>query len=70
MRGPCLAIIAALPQELAAVEAAIPPAERPQVQLVRGGEGAEAAARAVETVLSAPDAPPLICATGFCGGLA
>jgi adenosylhomocysteine nucleosidase len=64
-----LGIITALPAELAAVEAAIPKAERQQVKLICGGEGAENATRAVQQLLSAPDAPPLVCSTGFCGGL-
>ena len=65
-----LGIIVALPQELAAVEAAIPQAERQQVKLVCAGEGADAATRAVQDILGAVDAPPLLCSTGFCGGLA
>jgi len=61
--------MAALPQEVAAVEAAFTRDERPQVQIVRGGEGAEAAAAAVQKLLAGPDPPDLICSTGFCGGL-
>ena len=70
MPSTSLAIITALPQEFAAVEAAIPPAERGQVKLICGGEGAAAATRAVQEILSAADAPPLVCSSGFCGGLA
>lgn len=67
---PRLAIVVALKEEFAAVQAAFPDASKQGVLLVRGGMGWNSATRAVQRLLSAADAPNWICSSGFCGGLA
>jgi len=68
MPAPSLVVLTALKEELAAVEAAIPPADRERVKIIRAGIGWEAATRATQAALS-NGAPRWICFSGFCGGL-
>lgn len=68
MSQPQLVILTALKEELAAVKAAIPPADLERVKIVRAGIGWDAATRATQAALK-DGAPKWICFSGFCGGL-
>lgn len=66
---PRLAIVTALKEEMAAVEAAIPVADRKDVLLIRGGVGWNAAVRVANELNRLPQLPAIVCSTGFCGGV-
>jgi nucleoside phosphorylase len=69
MSRPRIAIITALKEELAAVQAAIPESQHDSVVFLRGGVGWDSAEAAVKQITATKPLPMLICSSGFCGGL-
>jgi adenosylhomocysteine nucleosidase len=69
MPNPMIAIITALKEELAAVQAGIPESAHSSVLFVRGGVGWDSAEAAVKKIVTSQSVPLLICSSGFCGGL-
>jgi nucleoside phosphorylase len=62
-------ILTALREELHAVAAGLPKGA-PGFDVIRGGIGPDSAARAAAALFTNPEAPKLVCSTGFCGGIA
>lgn len=66
---PVFAIVTALKDELAAVEAALPHAQRDGILLVRCGVGPRSAERFVTELLTKQPQLRAICSSGLCGAL-
>lgn len=66
---PVFAIVTALKDELAAVEAALPPAQRDGILLARCGVGPRSAERFVTELLAKQPQIRAICSSGLCGAL-
>jgi nucleoside phosphorylase len=67
--APRIAIVCALKEEFAAVEAGLGPDYRARFELIRAGVGPISAARVATELAGRATPPRLIVSTGFCGGL-
>ncbi len=67
--APTIAIVCALKEEFAAVEAGLGPNYRERFELIRAGVGSLSAARVAQELARRETPPYIIISTGFCGGL-